>query len=66
MNNDRYYEPDTTRAWDLFIDQWDGEDEPDAADFDDWQNEQLDRAEDAAIERAEAMKEEYEYDGGEW
>jgi hypothetical protein len=61
-NNDWYYEPPDDRAWDAFSDQWEGEDEPTDGDFEEWLEEQQDRAEDAAIERAEAAREDAMFD----
>lgn len=55
-NNDWYYEPPSDRAWEAYCDETD---EPTDEGFEAWMEEQEDRAEDAAIERAEAAKEDY-------
>lgn len=57
MNNS-YYEPPEDRAWDDYCDQTD---EPTDEGFEEWKEEQYDRSEDAAIERAEAAREDWDY-----
>jgi hypothetical protein len=62
-NNDWYYEPPDDRAWDAFVDYCDAEDlDPSEEDYVAWIEEQQDRAEDAAIERAEAAREDAMFD----
>jgi len=52
--NDSYYQPADDRAWEAYCDQTD---EPTDEGFEAWMEEEQDRADDAAIERAEAARE---------
>jgi hypothetical protein len=60
MNTDSYYQPEDDRAWEAFVKHCELLDlDPDEEDFDEWMDAEEDRAMDAAIERAEAAREDY-------